>query len=122
MTYQEHKAMLAALEAGTATPDQQRAAHAHLLAIDGSTKTFERDHPDAGDMFAAEHGDVDTLAAGEDHEGEDEQLQGEGPGDDLDDDGSGHADIEDDEDASSDLEDRLDNALRAADAEASGRA
>ena len=92
MTYQEHKAMLAALEAGTATPDQQRAAHAHLLAIDGSTKTCERDHPDAGDMFAAEHGDVDTLAAGEDHEGEDEQLQGEGPGDDLDDDGSGHAD------------------------------
>ena len=73
-------------------------------AIDGSTEAFERDHPGASaeDLFAAEHG--------------------EDPGDELDDDGSGHADIEDDEDASPDLEDRLDNALRAADAEASGRA
>ncbi len=33
MNYAEHKAMLAALEAGTATPDQQRAAFAHLLAV-----------------------------------------------------------------------------------------
>ena len=33
MNFHEHKAMLAALEAGTATPDQQRAAHAHILAI-----------------------------------------------------------------------------------------
>jgi uncharacterized membrane protein len=32
-TFQEHKAMLAALEAGAATPDQQRAAFAHILAI-----------------------------------------------------------------------------------------
>jgi acetoin utilization deacetylase AcuC-like enzyme len=31
--YAEHKAMLAALEAGTATPDQQRAAFAHLAAL-----------------------------------------------------------------------------------------
>lgn len=29
----EHRAMLAALEAGTATPDQQRAAFAHLQAV-----------------------------------------------------------------------------------------
>lgn len=28
-----HKAMLAALEAGTATPEQQRAAFAHLEAV-----------------------------------------------------------------------------------------
>jgi hypothetical protein len=28
-----HKAMLAALEAGTATPEQQRAAFAHLQAV-----------------------------------------------------------------------------------------
>lgn len=28
-----HKAMLAALETGTATPDQQRAAFAHLQAV-----------------------------------------------------------------------------------------
>jgi hypothetical protein len=33
MDFATHKAMLAALEAGTATPDQQRAAHAHLLAV-----------------------------------------------------------------------------------------
>lgn len=33
MDYQQHKAMLAALEAGTATPDQQRAAFAHLKAV-----------------------------------------------------------------------------------------
>lgn len=33
MNYAEHKAMLDALAAGTATPDQQRAAHAHLLAV-----------------------------------------------------------------------------------------
>lgn len=55
-----------------------------MLQITETTEAFERDHPDAGD--------VDTLAAGEDHEGEDEQLQGEGPGDDLDDDDSWHAD------------------------------
>lgn len=30
MNYQEHKAMLAALEAGVATPDQQRGAFEHL--------------------------------------------------------------------------------------------
>lgn len=81
-----------------------RAPDPKAPAIDGSTEAFERDHPGASaeDLFAAEHG--------------------EDPGDELDDDGSGHADIEDDEDASPDLEDRLDNALRAADAEASGRA
>lgn len=31
--YAAHKAMLEALAAGTATPDQQQAAHAHLLAV-----------------------------------------------------------------------------------------
>ena len=31
--FQERKAMLAALEAGNATPEQQRAAFAHLQAI-----------------------------------------------------------------------------------------
>lgn len=33
MDFHQHKAMLAALEAGTATPDQQRAAFAHLNAL-----------------------------------------------------------------------------------------
>jgi len=33
MNYAEHKAMLAALEAGTATTEQQKAAFAHLLAV-----------------------------------------------------------------------------------------
>ena len=33
MDYQEHKAMLSALEGGTATPDQQRAAFAHLQSV-----------------------------------------------------------------------------------------
>lgn len=33
MNYEDHKAMLTALEAGTATPEQQQAAHAHILAL-----------------------------------------------------------------------------------------
>lgn len=69
---------------------QEQAEAAGQQRLDGAGAAADPDA--AGDMFAAEHGDVDTLAAGEDHEGEDEQLQGEGPGDDLDDDGSGHAD------------------------------
>lgn len=59
-------------------------------AIDGTQAAFEADHPDAGDLFAAQHG---------------------GPADD----GCDPV-IEDDEDAGPELEDRLDNALRAADA------
>lgn len=53
MNYQEHKAMLAALEAGTATPDQQRAAFAHLQAIkrqhNADLREAERDARDAYD-------------------------------------------------------------------------
>ena len=79
---------------------QEQAEAAGQQRLDGAGAAADPDA--AGDAFAAAHG--------------------EGPGDELDDDGSGHADIEDDEDASPDLEDRLDNALRAADAEASGRA
>lgn len=60
-------------------------------AIDGTGEEFAADHPDAGDLFAAQHG---------------------GPADDGCD-----PDIEDDEDAGPELEDRLDNALAAADAE-----
>jgi len=51
MNFQDYKAMLAALEAGTATPDQQRAAHAHLLAVkrqhNADLRDAERDARDA---------------------------------------------------------------------------
>ena len=51
MNYAEHKAMLAALEAGTATADQQRAAYAHLQAIkrqhNQDLREAERDSRDA---------------------------------------------------------------------------
>ncbi len=51
MNFQEHKAMLAALEAGTATPDQQRAAFAHLQAVkrqhNQELREAERDSRDA---------------------------------------------------------------------------
>jgi hypothetical protein len=51
MDYQQHKAMLAALEAGTATPDQQRAAFAHLQAVkrqhNQDLRDAERDSRDA---------------------------------------------------------------------------
>jgi hypothetical protein len=39
--------------------------------IDGTTAAFERDHPDAGALFAAEHGDdgLDSGGTGADSEG-----------------------------------------------------
>lgn len=46
--------------------------------IDGSTEAFERDHPDAADLFAAEHGQPGP---------DDDEGQG-------DDDGSGHTDVD----------------------------
>lgn len=52
MDFQQHKAMLAALEAGTATPEQQRAAaFAHLQSIkrqhNQELRDAERDSRDA---------------------------------------------------------------------------
>lgn len=51
MNYTEHKAMLAAHEAGTATPEQQRAMHAHPLTIkrqhNADLRDAERDARDA---------------------------------------------------------------------------
>ena len=51
MNYQQHKAMLEAYEAGTATPEQQRAMHAHLLTIkrqhNADLREAERDSRDA---------------------------------------------------------------------------
>jgi len=51
----EHKAMLAALEAGTATPDQQRAAFAHLQAL-------KRQH--AEELREADRGARDAFSEG----------------------------------------------------------
>lgn len=51
MNYTEHKAMMAALESGTATPDQQRAVFAHIQAIrqqhNRDLRDAERDSRDA---------------------------------------------------------------------------
>lgn len=51
MNFQEHKAMMSALEAGTATPEQQRAAHAHMLNMrrqhNQEMRDAERDSRDA---------------------------------------------------------------------------
>lgn len=56
MDYAQHKAMLAALEAGTATPDQQRAAFAHLEAV-------KRQH--AADLREAERDARDAFSEGQ---------------------------------------------------------
>lgn len=69
-------------------------------AIDGTTAAFQADHPDADA--------TDLFAAGEDHEGEAEQLDGEARVDSFDED--------EDEGAAPDLETRLDAALSAEDA------
>ncbi len=51
MNFTEHKAMLTALEKGTATPDQQRQAFAHLQALkrqhNQDLREAERDARDA---------------------------------------------------------------------------
>lgn len=50
-SFADHKAMLAALEAGTASPEQQRAAFAHLQAVkrqhNADIREAERDARDA---------------------------------------------------------------------------
>jgi hypothetical protein len=66
MDVHQHKAMLSALEAGTATPDQQRAAFAHLNAVkrqhQAELREAERDSRDAyftgqADAASAERGE-----------------------------------------------------------------
>lgn len=69
-------------------------------AIDGTGEEFRRDHPDAGDLFAAEHG------------GEGGDAGPEGEDDPADDDGSGHPDTGADEQA--ELEAGMSAALDAA--------
>lgn len=43
-------------------------------AIDGSVQAFEADHPDAGSLFAAEHGDGETEGADSETEGGDSET------------------------------------------------
>ena len=65
MNYTQHKIMLAALEAGTATPEQQQAAFAHLTAVKrqhaADLRESERDarsafHEGRHDGFEEAHG------------------------------------------------------------------
>lgn len=52
MDFATHMAMLGALQAGTATPDQQRAAFAHLQAVKQAHARELRDaERDAGDAY-----------------------------------------------------------------------
>lgn len=71
MDYAQHKAMLAALEAGAATPEQQRAAFAHLTAV-------KRQH--AEDLREAERDARSAFSEGR-HDGFEEARGGDyGPG------------------------------------------
>ncbi len=58
---------------------------AKAAAIDGSTEAFKADHPDAGDLFAAEHGDDDSEGDpdefGEESEGGDADIEAAGSDD-----------------------------------------
>lgn len=53
------------MKLGQEVPIQLLAPQPKPEAIDGSVEAFERDHPDAGDLFAAEHGmakdEIDAL-------------------------------------------------------------
>jgi hypothetical protein len=61
MDYATHKAMLAALEAGTATPEQQRAAFAHLQAIKRSHNQELRDEQ-REQRYAYDEGRANALS------------------------------------------------------------
>jgi uncharacterized membrane protein len=65
--YAEHKAMLEALAAGTATPDQQRAAFAHLLTVKGQHNQELRDaERDSRDAYSEGRHDGGAEARGQD--------------------------------------------------------
>ena len=66
MNFAEHKNMLAALEAGTATPDQQRAAFAQLQAIKRQHNADLREaERDARDAYREGRWDAASEARGE---------------------------------------------------------
>jgi hypothetical protein len=66
-TYAEHKAMLDALAAGTATPEQQRAAFAHLQAVKRQHNEELREaERDARDAYSSGRHDGGAEARGQD--------------------------------------------------------
>ena len=66
MNYAEHKAMLSALESGTATPEQQRLAHAHMLNMRRQHNQDMRDaERDARDAYAEGRANAGQDARGE---------------------------------------------------------
>jgi len=66
VNFAEHKAMLAAHEAGTATPEQQRAMHAHLLAVKRQHNADLRDEQrSARDAYCEGRWDAAAEARGE---------------------------------------------------------
>lgn len=66
MNFQEHKAMLAAHEAGTAMPEQQRAMYAHLLNIKRQHNADLREaERDARDAYHGGRSDAAAEARGE---------------------------------------------------------
>ncbi len=68
MNFAEHKTMLSALEAGTATPSQQRLAFEHLQAIKRQHNADLREaERDARDAYREGRWDVAAEARGEPH-------------------------------------------------------
>lgn len=66
LTFHQHKAMLEALAAGTATPEQQRQAFEYLLAIkrQHAAELREADR-DARDAYLEGRGDAGRESRGE---------------------------------------------------------
>lgn len=66
MNYQDHKAAMAALESGTATPDQQSILHKHILNMrrqhNAELREAERD---ARDAYHGGRSDAAAEARGE---------------------------------------------------------
>lgn len=66
MTFTEHNTMLAALESGTATADQQRAAFAHMQAINRRHNQELRDaERDSRDAYREGQSEAASQARGE---------------------------------------------------------
>lgn len=66
MDFPTYKAMLAAHEAGTATPEQQRAMHAHLLSVKQQHARELRDaERDARDAYSEGKWDAAAESRGD---------------------------------------------------------
>lgn len=65
-TFADYSAAMAALQAGTATPDQQRACHAHLLAVKQQhNRELREAERDARDAYRGGRSDAAAEARGE---------------------------------------------------------